>query len=79
MASAKEAMVELCQQLIEAKIKHGKKITELILQVAKLTKLLTEQSTKPAVSERSKHMAASQYENFDKCKKVHKKGMCWED
>ena len=79
MVSTKEAMVELCQYMTEAKIQQGKQISDLILQVAKLTKLLTEKSTKIAGSERSKHTDASRYEKCDKCKKVHKKGMYWED
>ena len=48
MASTNEAMVEFFQQLTEAKIQQGKQITDLILQVAKLTKLLTGNSTQPA-------------------------------
>ena len=79
MASTKEDMVELCHHLTEAKIQQGKKITDLILQVEKLTKLLTEKITKPSGSERSKCTAARRYEKCDKCKKVHKKGICWED
>ena len=79
MASTNEAMVELCHQLTEAKIQQGKQITELILQVSKLIKSLIEKSTEPVGSERSKRMAMSQYEKYDKCKKVNKKGMCWED
>ena len=74
MASINESVVELCQQLIEAKIQQGKQISYFILQVAKLTTLLTEKSTKPSGSERT---AASRYEKCDKCKKFHKKGMCW--
>ena len=61
MAYTNESMVELCQKLTEAKMQQGKTITELILQVAKLTKLLTEKSTKPAGSERSERTAASRY------------------
>ena len=72
-------MVELCQYLTEVKIKQGKQIIELILQVAKLTKLLTEKSMNPAGSDCSKCTAASRYEKCDTCKKIHKKGMCWED
>ena len=79
MASTNEAVVELCQQLIEAEIQQGRQITDLIMQVAKITKLLTEKSMKPAGSERSECMAARRYEKCDKCKKVHKKGICWED
>ena len=79
MASTNEAMVEFCQQLTELKIQQGKNISDLILQVAKLTKLLTDRSTNPEGSERSKHTGASRYEKCDKCKKFHKKGMCWED
>ena len=79
MASTKEAMVELCQQLTEAKMQQGKQITELIVQVAKLTKLLTKKSTKPAGSDCRKRTASSRYKKCDMCKKVHKKGMCWED
>ena len=63
IASTNKAMVELCQQLTEAKIQQGKKVTELILQVAKLTNLLTEKITNPAGSERSKRTAASWNEN----------------
>ena len=79
MASTHEEMVELCQQLTEAKIQQGKQIIELILQVAKLTKLLTEKSMNPDGSDCSKCTAASRYEKCDTCKKIHKKGMCWED
>ena len=79
MASTNKAMVELYQKLTEAKIQQGKQITELILQVSKLIKSLIEKSTEPVGSERSKRMAMSQYEKYDKCKKVNKKGMCWED
>ena len=79
MASTNKAMVELFQKLTESKIQQGKQISYLILQVAKLTKLLTKKSTKPAGSERSECTAARRYEKYDKCKKVHKKGICWED
>ena len=48
MASTNEAMVELCQNLTEAKIQQGKQITDLIVQVEKLNKLLMEESTTPA-------------------------------
>ena len=79
MASTNKAMVELYPQLTKAKIQQGKQVTDLILQVAKLTKLLTEKSTNPAGSERSERTAASRYWKCDKWKKVYKKGMCWED
>ena len=72
MASTNEAMVELFQHLIGAKIQQGKQITDLILQVEELTKLLTEKITKPAGSKRIERTAASQYEKCDKCKKLHK-------
>ena len=75
MALKNEVMVEFCQQLIEAKMQHGKQITELIVQVAKLTKLLTEKRTKPAGSDCSKCTAESQYKKSDTCKKTHKKEM----
>ena len=77
MTTTNEAIVELCQQRTEANIQQGKQITEIILQVENLTKLLTEKRTKPAGSERSERTAASRYGKCDKCKKVHKKGMCW--
>ena len=76
MAPTNEAMVESCEKLIEAKIQQGKHISYLILQVANLTKLLKEKSMKPSGSDRSNRPAAIQYEKCDKCKKVHKKGMC---
>ena len=79
MASTNDAMVELCQYLTEVKIQQCKQIIELILQVAKLTKLLTEKRTNPAGSDCSKCTAASQYKKCDTCKKTHKKGMYWED
>ena len=79
MALTNKAIVELCQQLIEAKIQQGKQITELILQVAKLTKLLTEKNTKPAGSDRSERTAASRYEKCDTCEKIHKMVTFWED
>ena len=79
MASTKEAMVELCQQLTEAKMQQGKQITELIVQVAKLAKLLTEKITKPSGSYCSGRTASIRYKKCDTCKKIHKKGMCWED
>ena len=79
MASINEAMVELSQQLTEAKIQQGKHVTELIVQVAKLTKLLTEKSTKPSGSDRSERTAARQYKKCDTCNKIHKKAMCWGD
>ena len=79
MASTKEAIVELCQQLTEAKMQHGKQITELIVQVVKLTALLTDKSTNTAGSDSSERTAAIPYEKCDTCKKIHKKRMCWED
>ena len=79
MASTNEAMVELCHQLTEAKIQNGKQITDLILQIAKLTKLLKEKSTKQAGSERNKRTAVIRYEKYEKYNNVHKKRMCWED
>ena len=79
MALTKEAMVELCHHLTEVKMHQGKQIIELFLQVAKLTKLLTEKSTKPAGIDRSERTAAIRYKKCDTCKKIHKKGMCWED
>ena len=69
MASTNEAILELCQQLTEAKMQQGKQITELILQVAKLTKLLTEKNTKPAGSDRSERTAASRYKNVTRSRK----------
>ena len=79
MASTNEAMVEFFQQLTEAKIQQGKQTIDLILQVANLTKLLTEKRTNLEGSECRERTAASRYEKCDKYKKVHKKGMCWED
>ena len=79
MTSTNEAMVKLCQHLTEAKIQQRIKITELIMLVAKLTKLLTEKSMKLDGSDLSERMAASRYEKYYKCKTVHRKGMCWED
>ena len=79
MASTNEAMVELCQNLTEAKIQQGKQITDLIVQVEKLNKLLMEESTTPARSDYSERTASIRYEKCDTCKKIHKKGMCWED
>ena len=52
-----------------------KKISDLILQVSKLTKLLTEKSTNPAGSESSERTAVSWHEKCDKLNKFHKKGM----
>ena len=64
MATTNKAMIELCQRMTEAKIQQGKQISDLILQVAKLTKLLTEKSTKPSGSDLSNRTAASQYEKI---------------
>ena len=69
MALTNKAIVELCQQLTEAKIQQGKQITELILQVAKLTKLLTEKNTKPAGSDRSERTAAAGTKNVTRARK----------
>ena len=69
MASTNDTMVELCQYLTEVKIQQCKQIIELILQVAKLTKLLTEKNTKPAGSDRSERMASSGYKNVTRARK----------
>ena len=61
MDSTNKAMVELYQKLTEAKIQQGKQITDLILQVAKLTKLLTEKIMNPDGSESSERTAAIRY------------------
>ena len=55
------AIIELCQQLTEAKMQQGKQITELIVQVAKLTKLLMENITTPAGSDCRERKTASRY------------------
>ena len=60
-------------------MQQDKKIIEVIVQLAKLTKLLTEKSANPAVSDCSKRTVSRRYKKCDTCKKIHKKGMCWED
>ena len=63
MITINKTIVELCQKLTEAKIHKGKQITYLIILVAKLTKFLTEKSTKTSGSERCERTAASWYGN----------------